>query len=52
MSYHAEMHVLSKYLNLNNEYSLSGYMNDSPHTLIGKKKESYLLREQAHNRKK
>jgi hypothetical protein len=52
MSYHAEMHVLSKYLNLNNEYSLSGYMNDSPHTLMGKKKESYLLREQTHNRKK
>ena len=52
MSYHAEMHVLRKYLNANNEYSLSGYMNDSPHTLIGKENQSYLLHEPETNREK
>jgi len=52
MSYHAEMHVLRKYLNNNNEYSLSGYMNDSPYTLIGKQNQSYLLHEPATNREK
>ena len=52
MSYHAEMHVLRKYLNTNNEYSLSGYMNDSPSTLIGKQNQSYLLHEPTTNREK
>ena len=52
MSYHAEMHVLRKYLNTNNEYSLSGYMNDSQYTLIGKQNQSYLLHEPTTNREK
>jgi len=43
LSFHAEMHVLSKYLSMNNEHSLRNFMNDSDFTLKGREKESYLL---------
>ncbi len=45
LSFHAEMHVLSKYLSMNNEHSLRNFMNDSDFTLMGREKESYLLHE-------
>ena len=43
LSFHAEMHVLSKYLSMNNEHGLRSFMNDSDFTLLGREKESYLL---------
>ena len=45
LSFHAEMHVLSKYFSMSNEYSLRNFMNDSDFTLMGRKKESYLLQQ-------
>lgn len=43
LSFHAEMDVLSKYFNLNHEYGLRNFMNDSYFTMMGRKNESYLL---------
>jgi len=45
LSFHAEMHVLSKYLSMNNEHSLRNFMNDADFTLLGREKESYLLQQ-------
>ncbi len=43
LSFHAEMHVLSRYLSMNNEHGLRNFMNDSDFTLLGRERESYLL---------
>jgi len=43
LSFHAEMDVLSKYFNINHEYGLRNFMNDSQNTLRGRQNESYLL---------
>jgi hypothetical protein len=45
LSFHAEMHVLSKYFSMNNEHSLRNFMNDSDFTLMNRGKQSYLLSE-------
>lgn len=43
LSFHAEMDVLGKYFNVNHEYSLRNFMNDSHYTLMGRRNQSYLL---------
>lgn len=51
LSFHAEMHVLSKYLSMNHEHSLRGLMNDNDFTLLSREKESYLLHSSQNNGK-
>jgi len=43
MSFHAEMHALSRFFNQNHEYGLKNFINDSDFTMLGRQNESYLL---------
>ena len=45
LSCHAEMHALNNYFNKNRAYGLKNFINDAHFTMMGRKKESYLLRQ-------
>lgn len=43
LSFHAEMHVLSKYFSMNHEHSLRNFMNDSDINMLSREKDHCLL---------
>ena len=45
LSCHAEMHALNNYFNMNRQYGLKSFINDAHFTMLGRKNESYLLRQ-------
>jgi len=45
LSCHAEMHALNNYFNINKAFGLKNFINDSHFTMLGRKNQSYLLRQ-------